>query len=57
MSVPRIKELLFRNDIGYLKDASKNNMLMVKRFYKIPLLLFPLEVFCIKVLRKFELAE
>lgn len=39
-SIDKMKEILHSNDIGYLTEQGS---LFVKRFYKIPLVLFPME--------------
>lgn len=43
-----LRRLLYENQIGYKKVDDK---LFVKRFYKIPQLLFPTDVFCAKLAR------
>ena len=40
-SIDDIKALLYHNDIGYKKE---NKKLFIKRFYRLPLLLFPKEI-------------
>jgi hypothetical protein len=41
--VEEIKRLLYENDVGYQRRDGK---LYVRRFYKLPMLLFPTEVCC-----------
>jgi hypothetical protein len=43
LSMDSVKALLYQNEIGYKKDEGKT---FVKRFYRLPYLLFPREVFC-----------
>lgn len=47
-TVDEVRQLLYENQIGYKQIDGK---LFVKRFYKLPRLLFPTDVFCAKVAR------
>ena len=53
-STADFKALLYANDVGYKRD---NNKLFVKRFYRIPLLLFPRETFTTALLMDRERAK
>lgn len=46
-----VKEVLYNNDIGY---KSQNDKLFVKRFYKLPVLMFPKETFTTEMLTNQE---
>ena len=45
-NLQEIKSILYSNEIGYKKDHDK---LYVKRFYRLPALLFPRDVMCTKI--------
>lgn len=45
-SLNEIRELLYQNDIGYKK---LNNKVYVKRYYRLPMLLFPREVLTFRI--------
>lgn len=53
-SPERMRELLYANGVGYRTDGGK---LFVRRFYKIPKLLFPAEAFSIACARKPDLTR
>ena len=53
-STDEFKAVLHANDVGYKRD---NNKLYVKRFYRIPLLLFPRETFTTALLMDRERAK
>lgn len=53
-SLADIRKLLYTNDIGYKVDDGK---LLIRRFYKLPLLLFPVETFVSKVVSDMDRAE
>lgn len=43
--IDQVKEIMYRNKIGYIRDADSGNKIFVLRFYRLPKLLFPLETF------------
>lgn len=45
-SVKDVKALLYNNEIGYKKE---NDKLYVKRFYRLPALLFPRDIMCTRI--------
>jgi hypothetical protein len=46
LTMDDVKATLFTNEIGYKKEENK---LYVRRFYRLPRLLFPLDIFCISL--------
>lgn len=44
-SIDQVKEIMFNNKIGYVRDSENENKLFVLRYYRLPKLLFPLETF------------
>jgi len=54
LTIDQIKSVLYANEIGYKKEESK---LFVKRFYRLPKLLFPLDTFCVSIANDEELLE
>jgi hypothetical protein len=51
-SVEDMRKLLYKNDIGYKQDVERDTAKMfIKRFYKIPMLLFPKDTFWLHLIK------